>query len=202
MMQKPFGVWAAWSACAASLIYGVFQLLQVTGMMPDPWDRVLIFVPSLLLAPAFVAAMSALHVAAPAGRESFTLSALALAIMYAVLASIVYVTQLGVVIPHELQNDAAPSMALACCSQGAFMTALDLLGYTWMSVSTLLAGWAMTGQARRWMIANGVLAPFLIAQLAWPQLIAVGALWLITFPAAMASLAIMLASHPARIRSG
>ncbi len=201
-MQRLFGVWAAWSACAASLIYGVFQILQVAGVMPEPWDRVLIFLPSLLLAPAFVVAMSALHVAAPPERKTFTLSALALAIMYAVLASIVYVTQLGVVIPKELQQVGPRPMALACCAQGEFMTALDLLGYTWMSLSTLFAGLATTGHVRRWMIANGVLAPFLIAQLAWPQLIVVGALWLITFPAAMAGLAIMLARHSMQIRRG
>jgi len=193
-MQRAFGVWSAWSAFAASLIYGVFQILQVIGIMPAPWDRVLIFLPSLLLAPAFVLTMCALHVAAPAGRSCFTLGALALAIMYAVLASIVYVTQLGVVIPKELRGGSFP-LGLACCAQGEFMTALDLLGYTWMSLSTLLAGIATKGHARRWLIANGVLAPFLVAQLAWPELIIVGALWLITFPAAMAGLAMTFASR-------
>ena len=39
------------------------------------------------------------------------------------------------------------------------------------------------------LILNGLLAPFLIAQLAFPSLIAVGALWLISFPGAMIALA-------------
>jgi hypothetical protein len=39
------------------------------------------------------------------------------------------------------------------------------------------------------LLANGILAPFLLAQLAYPALIYVGALWLITFPGSMIALA-------------
>ncbi len=189
-----FGWWAALAAFAASIGYAIPQLLQVAGVLADPLDRILIFVPSLGLASAFVATMAALHAATPPERHAYSLTALAFAIMYAVLVSIVYITQLGVVIPHDLRGEGNAVAAFACCAPGRVMTGIDLLGYTMMSLSTLVAAPSLTSggslrSARLWFAANGVLAPVLIAQLAWPKLIYVGALWLATFPTAMWCLA-------------
>jgi hypothetical protein len=49
----------------------------------------------------------------------------------------------------------------------------------------LLAPTYQSKPLRFFLVANGLLAPFLILQLYWPQLIYVGALWLILFPAAL-----------------
>jgi hypothetical protein len=192
-MARRFGFWAALAACAASVGYGIPQLLQVAGLLPDPWDRILIFAPSLILAPLFVLAMAALHEAAPASRRVFSLSGLALATIYATLACIVYSTQLSVVIPADLHGGGEQVAFLACCQQHRFLTGVDLMGYTLMSLAMLVATPAITGTAGRaariWFFVNGALAPFLIAQVLWPFLIYVGAAWLITFPLAMALLA-------------
>jgi hypothetical protein len=200
-MTGKFGYWSAVAALAASLGYGVPQLLQVAGILHDPWDRILIFAPSLALAPAFVLTMAAVHEATPPARRVLSLSALALATMYATLVSIVYVTQLGTVIPHDIAGDGAAYAAFACCGQHQFATGVDLLGYTLMSLSTLVAAFAFVGSGRRmarwWLLANGVLAPFLIGQIVWPALIYVGALWLITFPVSMIALAWFFATSGA-----
>jgi hypothetical protein len=197
-MVARFGFWAALAALAAALGYGVPQIMQVMGLLPDPLDRILIFAPSLVLAPAFVLAMAALHQSAEPERRIWGLAGLALAILYAGFVGVVYVTQLGVVIPGEMRGAAADVALLKCCSTGAFMTAVDLLGYTSMSLATLFAAPAIAGGGiNRWtrlaFVANGVLAPFLIAQLALPQLIYIGALWLITFPLSMLLLAMVFA---------
>jgi hypothetical protein len=194
-MPSRFAYWAALAAAAASIAYGVPQILQVMGVLPDPLDRILIFLPSLILAPCFVLAMAALQMQTPAGLGAWTLSALGLAIMYAVMVSIVYVTQLGVVIPGEAAGDGRAVDIFACCAPRHLMTGVDLLGYTLMSLATLLAAFALPvrgpgAAARVWLIANGLLAPFLIFQLAFPWLIAIGALWLVTFPGAMIALAL------------
>lgn len=189
-MTARFGWWAALAACVASIGYGIPQVMQVLGLLPTPLDRILIFAPSLVLAPCFVVAMAAVHVAAPVDKRMWSLSALGLAVMYAVMVSVVYITQLSVVIPGEAAGrDVA---AFACCEQGRFLTGVDLLGYTLMSVSTLFAApvYPARSAARIWLIANGVLAPALVLQVAWPWLIAVGALWLVTFPAAMIAVAL------------
>jgi hypothetical protein len=203
-MGSRFGFWSAVASLAASVGYGVPQILQVLGLLPRPWDEILIFAPSLVLAPAFVLTLAAVHDVAPRERAVWSRAGLALAIIYATLVSIVYVTQLGVVIPQEWGGEAAPAL-LKCCASGAFMTAVDLLGYTMMSLATLLAAGAFTAAGERTLrlalIANGLLAPFLIAQLAWPWLIWVGALWLITFPLSMLLLAMRFARPGVSTRS-
>jgi len=195
-MYSRFGFWAAIVALVASLAYGVPQILQVMGILVDPWDRILIFLPSLILAPAFVLTMAAVHDAAPTAHRVWTTGALAIAVMYGTMVSIVYVVQLGSVIPHDIRGEGADFRLFACCGFGQPLTMIDLLGYTLMSLSTLLAAPAfrnagLEAAARFWLIANGVLAPFLIAQIAYPALIYVGALWLITFPLAMVCVALV-----------
>jgi hypothetical protein len=200
-MLNRFGFFAALGALVASVGYGVPQLMQVAGALAWPWDVILIFAPSLALAPLFVLTMVAVHVDVPAGKRVWSLAALALAIMYAVLVSMVYAVQLGVVIPLQLQGDAARVALFACCAQYQPMTAIDLLGYTLMSLSTGFAAVVFGGSgvgraARFWLLANALLAPFLILQLAWPSLIYVGALWLVTFPLSMLFIALVFRREP------
>ncbi|MDR3513528.1 MAG: hypothetical protein P4L73_17980 [Caulobacteraceae bacterium] len=52
-MTSRFGAWAAMAAAVAAVAYDVPQVLQVAGVLTDPWDRILTFAPSLVLAPAF-----------------------------------------------------------------------------------------------------------------------------------------------------
>ncbi len=179
------------------MAYDIPQILQVAGLLRDPWDRVLIFIPSLALAPAFVLAMAGAHAATPRPLQVWSLGALALAILYAADVSLIYVVQLGAVIPGELRGHRALAAFAACCGQGMPATAIDLLGYTYMSIATALLAPAFQGaglrRGLRWtLVVNGALAPVLIGQLAWPELIWVGAIWMATFPAAMVLLALAL----------
>ena len=184
------GAVAAFAAAAFAIAYDIPQLLQVAGVLHDPWDRILIFAPSLALAPAFVLTLAAAHVATPEPLKTWSLAALALGLLYAADVSMVYAVQLGAVIPGDLAGHGQDIAFAACCQTGHAATAIDLLGYTWMSLSTALLAPAFPGSGqRRWLrlalIANAVLAPALILQLVWPGLIYVGAAWMVTFPAAM-----------------
>lgn len=194
-MTSRFGVWAASAAATAAIAYDIPQALQMAGVLRDPWDRVLIFAPSLLLAPAFVLAVAAAHWRA---RSLWSLSALALAILYAADVSQVYVVQLGAVIPGELQGAGGQAAFAACCGFHRPATAIDLLGYAYMSGSTALLAGAFPGGGRRralrWtLVANGLVGPFILAQLAWPWLIYLASPWAVLFPAAMVLLARTLA---------
>jgi hypothetical protein len=188
--RSDFAPRAAAAAALASVGYGVPQILQVLGMLHDPWDRILIFAPSLLLAPCFVAAMAVAVDLAPSADRGTARAAFGIATMYAVLVSIVYVVQLGVIIPGDLDGEGALMRVFACCSYRMPMTAIDLLGYTLMSVSMGVLAMALASDpgARRlrlWLWINAALAPALLGQLYWPSLIWIGALWLVTFPVAM-----------------
>jgi hypothetical protein len=202
-MTDRFGFFAAMLALGAAVAYGVPQILQVMGLLPTPLDLILIFAPSLLLAPAFVATMAAIHVQAPADANVGSLTGLAFAILYAALVGSVYVVQLGAVIPTILAGTPDRYALFACCAPGAPLTMVDLLGYTLMSCATLLAAPALRGDrleraARLFMVLNGALAPFLFFQILWPWLIWVGALWLITFPTAMFLVMVVFARRVAR----
>ncbi|MEO6341166.1 MAG: hypothetical protein ABIO39_14080 [Caulobacteraceae bacterium] len=194
---RRFGAWAALAAAFFAVAYDIPQILQVAGVLRAPWDRVLIFVPSLALAPAFVLAMAGAHAATPGPLKAWSLGALALAILYAADVSLIYVVQLGAVIPGELGGYPDRAAFAACCGPGMPATAIDVLGYTYMSLATALLAPAFPGaglrRALRWaLITNGALAPVLIGQLAWPELIWLGAVWMATFPTAMILLALAL----------
>lgn len=197
-----FGPVAAFAAAAAAIAYDIPQILQLLGVLRDPWDRILIFASSLALAPAFVLATVAAHVAAPRELRVWSLSALALAILYAADVSQVYVVQLGAVIQNDLRGAGQLTAFAACCGPRMPMTAIDLLGYTYMSGSTLLLAPAFPGgNVRRWLrlalIVNGLLAPLIFGQLLWPWLIYAASPWIVTFPLAMLLLARVL-SAPAQ----
>jgi len=179
--------WAAWGACAAAIGYGVPQILQVAGLLPDPLDRILIFVPSLALAPLFAVALAAAAAQAVPAARPWRFAAAALAVLYAGHVSQVYAIQLGTVIPRELAGAAA--LPFGCCGPRQPMTAVDLLGYTEMSLATLLLAASYRGATRFWLALNGALALVLFPQLWWPALIWAGAAWLVTFPVAMALVA-------------
>jgi hypothetical protein len=201
-VTERLGVWAAIAAGAAAVAYDIPQLLQVAGVLVPPWDGILIFAPSLVLAPCFAVTLAALHARTAPDKSPWSLAALALAIMYATLVSIVYVTQLTVVIPRTIAGDGARYAFLACCGQHEFLTGVDLLGYTLMSLAMLLALPAIEpAGAGRWarlsFLLTGLLAPFIFLQVAWPELIYVAAIWIVSFPLAMLFLARVFASGKA-----
>ncbi len=184
--MKKLGFLSAMGACVASIAYGIPQILQIAGLLPDPLDRILIFTPSLILAPFFVVALACASAQAAGEAKPWRLSALAIGILYGALASQVYINQIGVVIPHELRGEGHLARATACCNFQQPMTVIDLLGYTYMAIALfLLVPTYQSRPLRLLLIANGLLAPFLILQVYWPTLIYVGALWLFLFPAAL-----------------
>jgi hypothetical protein len=182
------GRFFAWGACIAAIGYAIPQVLQVLGVLPDPLDRILIFAPSLALAPLFVLALAGAFIEGPAAAKGWRLSALCMALLYAALASAVYITQLSVVIPRELAG--MPAVAgFACCGFREPMTGFDLLGYTYQSIATLLLAPTFRGAARWALLANAAFAPIVFLQIIWPALIWAAAPWLVVFPLAMALVA-------------
>jgi len=186
---RSFGSKAALAAMLASIGYAIPQVMQILGWLPDPWDRVLIFAPSLLLAPSFVCAMAAAVDMAEPGRRAQARAAFGVAVMYATLVSTVYIIQLTVVIPRELRGEGATVSMLTCCAQHMPLTGMDLLGYSLMSVALWLLAGALTraaGRALYWLLLfNGWQVFLIFGQFAWPWLIWIAAIWLVSFPAAM-----------------
>lgn len=210
------GLWAAVLATLFSVAYDVAQIAEWLGWLgseggPEsgstPLGIALLLTPSLLLGSSFLVLMVAVHRIAPEDKKIFSHAAVAFATAYAVLISTVYFVQLTLVAPRMARGEVAGLEPFVFVPFDSYLYAVDLLGYSFMSVATLFAAPVFAGsryRAARWfLIANGLLVPFIALQMYWHSLIWIAALWAITFPGATASLALVFASgHRASVRPG
>ena len=208
------GYWSAVLCSVFSIAYVVAQLLEWTGVlgsaggtesMSTPFGLALLLAPSLLLGSSFLVLMVCVHRWAPPARKVWSQIGLVFATAYAVLISLVYYVQLTFVAPRLARGDLERAEPFLFVPFDSFLYSVDLLGYTFMSVATLFAAFAFTGEGiertvRRFMIANGLLIPFLALQIYFNPLIWVASLWAITFPGASISLAALFRRPTARAR--
>ncbi len=101
-----------------------------------------------------------------------------------------------VVVPHQLAGTTAEIQVLVY-ERGSFLYAINVLGYGYMSFSTLFAAPVFSGDGlerytRIFLLANGILAPFIPLQMVFPLLLYVSALQGITFPVSMILIALVL----------
>ncbi|MEZ6030576.1 MAG: hypothetical protein R3C46_12610 [Hyphomonadaceae bacterium] len=197
--------WGAVACALTSIAYVLAQLLEWQGLLgsaggPEsastPFGIALLLTPSLLLGSSFLTLAAALHRLAPPPAKVFSQIALAFATAYATLISMVYFVQLTLVAPRLAAGDTAGIEYLIFVPYRSFLFAVDLLGYSFMSVATLFAAFALpavrgAGTSRVFLLLNGALTPFLAFQMFMPDLIWIAAFWGVTFPAAVISLALM-----------
>jgi len=199
------GFWSAVLATVFSLTYVVAQLVEWAGLMGSgggaesestPFGLVVLLTPSLLLGSAFLVLVVSIHQVASPDRKVWSQSALAFATLYAALISINYFVQLTWVVPRLMSGQFAGIEPFLFTPFDSFLHAVDILGYSFMSVSTLFAARVFTGSGtervvRRFLMANGLLLPFIGLQMYVHELIWVAAFWAITFPGSTWSLAIL-----------
>jgi hypothetical protein len=203
--DRAVGSWAAVLATFFSLTYVVGQLAEWLGWLgsaggPEsastPLGIAVLLTPSLLLGSSFLVLLVAVHRVAPAGRKVWSQAALAFGTVYAVLISMTYFVQLTFVGPRIAEGRTQGIEVFLFEPFDSFLYSVDLLGYSFMSVATLFASQVFTGgglerAARLFLIANGLLLPFLVGQLYFPALIWPASLWAVTFPGATWTLALL-----------
>ena len=201
---RSLGFWSAAFCTAFSLAYVVAQLAEWAGLLGSaggPHSKstsvglIALLTPSLLLGIAFVVLMVSVHYLAETSARIWSHIAVAFASMYATLISIVYYVQLAFVMPRLARGDVDDIQLLIFEPFDSFLYAIDVFGYSLMSLSMLFAAAVFNGPGAerriRWiLIANGCLIPFLALQMYYPPLIWGGSLWAVTFPAATWLLAI------------
>lgn len=200
---KKIGYWSAVLAALFSLIYVIGQIFEWLGVLgskggPESSSTVLglivLLTPSLFLGTTFAVLMVSVHYYAPADRKIWSHLGIVFASIYAVLISINYYVQLTLVVPRMLRGDVEDIRFLLFVPFDSFLYAVDILGYSFMSLSTLFAAFVFRGPGlertvRRFLLANGLILPFIALQNYYHPLIWIAALWGITFPGAMISLA-------------
>lgn len=192
------GAYAALAAAICSLAYDAAQMLEWFGLLGSaggpnatstPRGIALLLIPSLLLGPAHVAMVAALHRIIPPARQVFSLIALALGIAYATLTGLVYFVQITFVGPRLAAGAMEGIDLLRFVPYRSFLFAIDLYGYSLMCASALFAGLALRSfpgakSARVFFLLTGALIPALALQMQLPWLIWVGAAWAVTYPGA------------------
>jgi hypothetical protein len=161
---KQIGYWSSMLSLIFAIAYSVSQLLSEAKLIPHPQDLYWFFAPSLFLAPSFLIAMICLHYKAGASKRLFTAISVAFAILYCANVSLVYFSELVVVLPAQLKNDVSEKQVLLF-DRRTFLMAVDCLGYFFMSLSTLFAAFAFQAENKwlyRGLLYNGLLLPVLI----------------------------------------
>ena len=199
------GFWSGLLASLFSIIYVVLQLAEWLGWLgsgggPEnpstALGLILLLTPSLFLAPSFVLLMLCVHYYAPEDKKVWSHAGIIFATIYAVMVSINYYVQLTLVVPHLMRGEVESIRPFLFTPFDSFIYSVDVLGYGFMSLSTLFAAFVFTGAglertARRFMIANGFLIPFLALQIYYHPLIWPASLWAITFPGVTISLSML-----------
>lgn len=202
---RTVGFWSAVLATVFSITYVVGQLAEWFGLLgsqggPEssstPLGIAVLLAPSLFLGSSFLVLVVSIHQLASPERRVWSHAAVAFATAYLVLISMVYFVQLTLVAPRLARGEIEGIEAFLFVPFDSFLYAVDLLGYSFMSVATLFAGRVFTdGGLRRivrWFLtANGLLLPFIALQMYFHPLIWVAALWAVTFPGSTWSLALL-----------
>jgi len=107
-----------------------------------------------------------------------------------------YFVQLTLVAPALYRGDVSDSVRPFLFNVfNSFTYSVDLLGYSFMSLSTLFAAFVFMGpglqKTVRWfLIANGLIVPCIALQTFYHPLIWGASLWAVTMPGASISLAV------------
>lgn len=161
-----------------------------------------VLVPSLLLAPSFVALIACVHGGAPEAKKVWSRIGLAFAIIYGVVASINYTVQLVVVRGNLLGGETEGLALLAMGNPRSLFWGLAILGYNfYMALAGLLAVPALReGALERWigrlfavnalMSVLGGVQYFVTLDLYHPLGLVTTAVWCLAFPAATILLAV------------
>jgi hypothetical protein len=138
--------------------YDVVQVMQILGLLTPPWDGILIFGFSLLIAVPFMVALVALHHDTPPERRVWSHAALLMSVVYVTYVTLNYVVQLAVVIPHLTTQSSID--VLDQTPHSLFWT-LDALGYIFLGAATLFAAPVFAGSpSRRWVRRFFLASPY------------------------------------------
>jgi hypothetical protein len=202
---KDVGFWSAVIATVCAITYDVGQIAEWLGLLGSaggahasstPLGIVVLLTPSLLLGSSFLVLVVSTHEAAAPERKVWSHVAVVFATIYAALISINYYVQLTWVGPRLAQGRIQGMEAFLFTPFDSFLYAVDILGYSFMSLATLCMAKVLPGDglerlARFFLIANGLLIPFIGLQMFVNWFIWLAAAWAITFPGATATLALL-----------
>lgn len=191
------GVWSAYVTVGSTIAFTVAAMLTEGGWLSPPWDAVLPLVPSLVLAPSFLAMLVCTNAVTPPDRRIWSQLGVAFALVYVPLCSSAYIVELFVVEPRILRGAVHEVTLLTIVRVDSVFNAIDGLGYIFMSLAALFTAPAFgRGRLSRWtrgmLIAHGAMAlPVFLTYFVSRSFIYGAALWSVT----LAGSAWLIAAH-------
>lgn len=184
---KMFGFITASLSSLFYIMFDVAAVLGLTGIVKSKfWISLSWYGPSLLLAYSFLGMSLSIYRDEINRVKILSSFAIALAVIYAALNSVVYVVQLMIIAPSFL-NDTFQSVAIFEMAAGKPFYAVNGLVYTLMGLSTLFMALAIRGPGivktiKIVMLIHGLAAPFVFAALLIQALFAISSTVGITYP--------------------
>lgn len=208
---RSVGLWSAVFATIFSLTYDVGQLAEWMGLLGSgggahnastPLGLIVLLTPSLFLGPSFLLLTLSIHQLASVDRKIWGHAAVSFATAYMVLVGLNYYVQLTWVAPRLSAGRTQGVEPFLFTPFDSFLYAVDILGYSFMSLASLCAARVFGGTASERVIrvsltANGALLPFIALQMYVHWLIWIAALWAVTFPTSTWALATFFRKAPA-----
>ncbi|MBD2464762.1 hypothetical protein H6G89_27555 [Oscillatoria sp. FACHB-1407] len=202
---KSLGFWSAILATVFSFMYVIGQVAEWLGLLGSQGGPasssttlglVILLTPSFFLGSSFLLLVVSIHQLALPDRRIWSHTAVAFATIYATLTSLVYFVQLTLITPRIAHGQVEGIEVFLFVPFDSFLYAVDILGYSFMSVATLFAAQVFIGGGlyqvvRLFLLANGLLLPFIALQMYFHPLIWVAALWAVTFPGSTWALAVL-----------
>ncbi len=199
---RKIGFVAALAAFAATVLYGIVQVLQLMKALRPPLDAILVYGSSLAIVVPFVIAMLAFHYATPTEKKFWSSAALIFTIMYGTYVTLNYTVQLATVIPAAQHGSLGENRVLDQTPHSLFWD-VDGLGYICMGLATLFGSFVFRRQGiekwtKRFFIANVVMTPVIGLVYFYPKfsisLLILGSPWVVTAAGSMFCLALYLRS--------
>ena len=205
LQTRNVGMWSAILTVLFSITYVLGQLAEWIGLlgskggpesMSTPIGIVLLLTPSLFLGTSFLVLMVSIHQLAKPEKQIWSHASIAFATVYTTLISVVYFVQLTLVRPRLANNETHGIEVFLFVPFDSFLYAVDILGYSFMSIATLFAGRVFIGDGlerivRIFLTLNGLLLPFIALQMYYHPLIWFASLWAVTFTGSAWALAIL-----------
>jgi hypothetical protein len=191
------GLWASIASVFMAVLFSLFQLLSWLKIIPSPQGEYWLFLPSLLLAPAFLVTMICLHYRAPMRTSIWSALGMAFAVIYCTLTTLTYFNQVGAILP-SIENGEIPGIHPLVYKARSFTMSIDCIGYFFMGLSTLFTAFAFRNRDRgifKWMLYNGLVSLVLVPAFFYSFLHYAASIWLVTFSMSMIYTANFMSLH-------
>jgi hypothetical protein len=170
-----------------SVTYALLQILSALQLIPYPGNLYWFFLPSLLLAPAFLVMTVCLDILVNENARQWTMAAWGFATINCMMMIMVYCYQPGHLDPSEF-NWKTGDVGLFIFEHHSTLLAIKYVGFFLISAGTFILAFAFRNSGSKWffrsLLINGLQLPLLVISYLFPHYYYLASVGMVTFPLA------------------